>query len=79
MIKKHCALCKISNFSFMITFCKSHPDYPMVISLTHKMFFNKAEKDEIKRLFPENFIDWEMRSIPDHAHCHIVPKGKDLR
>lgn len=69
-----CPLCKKQNFPFMITFCKSHPDHPLIISMTHKQQFTEEEKEIIKRLFPNNKIGWEMKSIPQHVHCHIVPK-----
>lgn len=76
MEEKECALCKWKNFPFLLAFCNSHPEYPLVVSTTHKKEFSKEEKEMIQRLFPENKIGWQMKSIPDHAHAHIIPKGK---
>ena len=57
----------------MIEFCNSHPDHQLIVSMIHKKEFDEKEKAIIKRMFPFNKIGWEMKSIPNHAHCHIVP------
>jgi len=74
-----CDLCKWKNFPFLLAFCRSHPDHPLIVSTTHKKGFSQEEKDIIKRMFPDNEIGWEMKSIPDHSHCHIIPKGKQIQ
>lgn len=68
-----CPLCNKPTFKFYITFCRSHPDYPLIVSTIHKPEFSKEEKELIKKIFPNREIRWEMRSIPQHAHAHLGP------
>lgn len=68
-----CDLCKREVRKaewFYITLCDTC-EVPLIVSLEHKPEFSKEEKESIKRIFPNNKIQWEMRKIKDHAHCHI--------
>lgn len=52
---------------------------PMVVHKEHKKKFSEQEKQQIMEWAEKNFggtihIRWKMRSIPNHAHCHIVVK-----
>jgi hypothetical protein len=66
-----CNLCRKDTYKFYITFCWVHKDTPMVVSTEHKKAFSDEEKELIRKMFPNRNIRWKMRSIPDHAHCHI--------
>ncbi len=68
-----CPLCDRASFPLYITFCDSHPSWPLIVSSAHKPSFNKDEQGLIGRLFSRRRIRWEMKSIQDHAHCHIDP------
>lgn len=66
-----CDLCDRDSFPFYLTFCRTHTSTPMVVSTKHKPDFSEQEKDMIRRVFPDKHVRFEMRSIKDHAHCHI--------
>lgn len=49
---------------------------PMAVSKEHKKEFTLAEKSYIPVIFYKHLklqgkIDWNMRAIKDHAHCHL--------
>lgn len=63
-----------SGFDFNVFRCRTHHDF-MIVSKHH------GEWDLHERalvvhlatiLFPGKQIRWEMASIKDHAHCHIL-------
>lgn len=71
-LNSDCPLCDKESFSFYITYCKSHPDTPLVVSTKHEPKFSQSEKDIINRMFSEHFnVRFEMRSILDHSHAHL--------
>ena len=67
-----CLLCEKETFRFFLTFCQGHPDVPLIVSTEHKLKFSQEEIDIIKRIFPQ--AQFDMRSIPNHAHAHAVPR-----
>ena len=62
-----CPLCEKKTFKFFLTFCQGHPDVPLIVSTEHKSNFNQEEINTIKRIFP--MAQFDMRSIPSHAHA----------
>ncbi len=49
---------------------------PMAVSVDHKKEFTNDEKTLIQHIFYRDLrlqgvIDWKMRTIKDHAHCHL--------
>lgn len=68
-----CDLCKTEEFPFLLTICQIC-GIPLVVSTEHKTEFSEEEKKLIKKIFKNKKIRWTMRSIPDHAHCHIEGK-----
>jgi len=64
-----CELCEL-NGGLKITICRTC-GIPMVVSYDHKPEFSEAEKELIKRIFPDRKIRWETRKVKDHAHAHI--------
>ena len=67
----NCSLCDKGSFKFYVTFCRSHPDLPLVVSTSHKPEFSEEEKELIQKIFHGREIRWEQRTIKNHAHCHI--------
>ena len=63
-----CDLCNIDGM-FKLTICRTC-DIPMIVATEHQEKFSEEEKRVIERLFKN--IRWEMRTIKDHAHCHLV-------
>jgi hypothetical protein len=37
----------------------------------HKAEFSQEERDTILAMFPDRHIRLEMRSLPEHCHCHL--------
>jgi hypothetical protein len=68
-----CDLCKVFNFPFILAFCKSHPDHPLIVSTEHKKEFTEEEKKMIQDIFKGREVVFTMKSIPDHAHAHVRP------
>lgn len=66
-----CSLCS-NDFHFYIAFCRSHPDQILIVGIAHRPNFTDEEKELIKKMFPDRSIRWEMKSIPQHAHCHVT-------
>ena len=64
-----CELCELGE-GLKITICRTC-GVPMVVSCEHKPEFSTEERAMIERLFYGRGIRWEMRSIKNHAHCHI--------
>ncbi len=64
-----CELCEISD-GFIITICRKCGT-PLVVSREHKSEFSLEEQFLINKMFSGRKKRWEMRTIPDHAHCHI--------
>jgi hypothetical protein len=46
----------------------------MLVLTEHRPYFTDEERALIRKMFPEKVIRWEMRQIPNHAHCHLEPK-----
>ncbi len=72
-----CDLCKrevrVTNWFYVVE-CDTC-NIPMVVSTEHRAEFSRKEKEDIKRLFGDQYnIRWEMRDIPNHAHCHLEAK-----
>lgn len=67
-----CDLCALSD-GFTMAICRKC-NIPMVVLRAHRAEFTETEKARIRSLFPEKRIRWEMRSIHDHAHCHLEEK-----
>ncbi len=68
----NCELCVVKAFPFLITYCDSHPAELLIISTEHKLEFSQGEKNLIQSIFPNRKIRWEMQSIKDHAHAHLI-------
>tara|TARA_Y100000310_G_scaffold16976_1_gene16866 strand:- start:832 stop:1104 length:273 start_codon:yes stop_codon:yes gene_type:complete len=79
--KHKCPLCDDESFSFYITLCKSHKCTPMIVSVEHNAEFTAEEKDMILWMFPDRHVRFKMRTIHDHAHCHLElqKEGWDLK
>ena len=67
----NCPLCDKESFKFYITFCRTHKNTPLIVSTKHKIDFTEEEKEKIKKMFPNRKVRFEMKSIMNHAHCHI--------
>jgi len=66
-----CDLCELNKGGgFIITICRQC-GIPLVCSREHKPEFSLEEKLLIEKMFPDKNKRWEMRVLPDHAHCHI--------
>lgn len=61
-------------YAFNVFRCRVHGEF-MIVARHHGDWY-RNEKTLVKRLgeilFPGNKIRWEMSSIRDHAHCHVV-------
>lgn len=68
-----CELCKLEPIhpQFILTICKTC-NVPMIVSREHKPEFSSQEKEVLSSIFKN--IRWNMRSIKDHAHCHLIDK-----
>lgn len=69
-----CPLCEKKREPFgwyWITVCKTC-NVPMIISGEHKPEFTEQEREEIRRMFPNDDVRWKQRQIEGHAHCHIM-------
>lgn len=75
-----CDLCDINadygylmsqdNPYLILCICKTCK-IPMVIAGGHRPNFTTKEREVIMEAFLGKKIRWEMRSLKDHAHCHI--------
>ncbi len=69
-----CPLCKTHNFPFLLAFCNSHKDHPLVIlNNEHRTEFTEEEKKMIQEIFKGREVCYINKSIKDHAHAHILP------
>ncbi|MCK4358985.1 MAG: hypothetical protein KAW92_09625 [Candidatus Cloacimonetes bacterium] len=86
--KKECELCKAEKLThwyyeddlIWIADCKTCK-CPMTVLRKHHKTFTNEEKfyiiDKIMELFGRTaykYIDWNMKTIKNHAHCHL--RGK---
>jgi len=62
------------GFEFNVFRCRTHHEF-MIVS-RHHGGWEPGEKEMAEKLrdilFPGKEIRWEMRSVPDHAHCHVI-------
>lgn len=66
-----CDLCILEGCKYKLVSCKTC-HIPMIVLIEHRANFTEQEKNEIKGMFPDRAIRWEMRKILDHAHCHLL-------
>ncbi|KKL64838.1 hypothetical protein LCGC14_2160980 [marine sediment metagenome] len=67
-----CKLCELSKGTegFILTMCDSC-NVPMLALREHRKEFTIDEMVLIGIMFKSRNIRWEMKKIPEHAHCHI--------
>ena len=65
-----CDLCVLEGCKLKLTICKKCK-VPMVVHIEHKPNFSFEEKQLIQNIFQYRRIDWAIKCIKDHAHCHI--------
>ncbi len=67
---KDCCLCDLKGSFLRVTFCKTCHEL-ILVHVGHKTYFSAREKHVIRMMFPDARIRWRMRSVRDHAHCHL--------
>ena len=85
MSKKECDLCKAEKLTkqyyednlLWIADCKTCK-VPIIVLKKHQAKFTAEEKFYITDIVMEKFgekapnhLDWKMKTIKDHAHCHL--------
>lgn len=79
-MNKDCPLCDRESFRFYITLCRSHRRTPLIVSVEHRPDFTEGEQEMILAMFPDRHVRFEMKSLPEHAHCHLEwPKTPERR
>jgi len=64
---------EIGHRGYVVITCRTC-HIPMVVLREHRMFTD-LERVAIDARFGRDYkVRWEMRSIPDHGHCHLENK-----
>ena len=67
-----CDLCDLNKGrdGFIITICRKCGTN-LLVSRVHKSAFSQEEMFVIQNMFPDRKVRWDMRTLPEHTHCHI--------